>query len=605
MLNDWIESARRLRMPPLGYRDTYFLGSGRVGASGDDRGEWTFAIGPELTSPNYIKSESIELIREGEKLDPRFDVRRVRGKGAFFSGSTAAELRLSLTECTVPESSELLRCLTVENDSDAAAQAEVAVCVTPAYPAVANGDSVTITAPKGAWCFGNAETKNWADRKLRIRMSGASVTEKDGVYSLRLKKELQPDETWVIPIWHEFAFGDFASHIEDAEGYITLAAEGWSSLLGRGKVPFCLPAGRARDVVESLLTNILMQQNTDGGMIAGIRKYANSYVRDTHGGMRMLTACGQTERVEKLLNNIHTRWERKGFIPNWWSMGSDTFIGDSFSGQAAEITAYYIFMARDYLLYGGREETVKNIMPSLTWAADAQTAYLNAHEGLMCFNGDETEQYCTYRDGDEYGLWHRGASDRLGFDRNLYSYTATAAAAVSLEWMSSRTGKTEYAQAASLARQALGRAFWNEKKGCHYWIAGGREENDSELTNYLLMPVWFDRNDAGEREKSDVLRALRYFDAETGMLPLCPGRVDGTCGHTLAYALYAAAKLALPEADELFEAILSGPLLGEYGTVCEFYGPAGTPNGHNARPFEGGILGDALIEYLKTREKAK
>ena len=55
--------------------------------------------------------------------------------------------------------------------------------------------------------------------------------------------------------------------------------------------------------------------------------------------------------------------------------------------------------------------------------------------------------------------------------------------------------------------------------------------------------------------------------------------------------------------DELLETILHSNLLSWYGTVSEFYGPGGTPNGHGNRPFEGGVVGEALVSYAIKKKR--
>jgi hypothetical protein len=39
--------------------------------------------------------------------------------------------------------------------------------------------------------------------------------------------------------------------------------------------------------------------------------------------------------------------------------------------------------------------------------------------------------------------------------------------------------------------------------------------------------------------------------------------------------------------------------------VNEYYGPGGTPNPHNLRVFESGVVMDALVEYLEGVKQKK
>ena len=340
-----------------------------------------------------------------------------------------------------------------------------------------------------------------------------------------------------------------------------------------------------------------MQQNRDGGSIAGIRKYANSYIRDTHGGLRLLLASHHTGEAALLLNNIHSRWKIAGFIPNWWSMGSDSFIGHSFNNDHSEITAYYLFMARDYLAATGDSALLDAIRPSLDWAAQAQLDWLHSHEFTMDFNGDETEQYCCNADGQEYGGF---VHPDYPWNHHALSFPSMAAALTSLEWYAGYTGCDLSADLEAL-RQRIDEIFLDDD-GLHRWSAlpdeQGWHRHRGHLTNYLLLPLWIGGKLTAERERTDAL-AVKHFLRTDGFLPNCPQCMPGFCGHTMGIFLYDMLLLNdRAAADRAAHTILHSPLLSQYGTVSEFYGPSCIPNGHNCRSFEGGIVGEALIRYF-------
>ena len=601
-MRDWILQASKMRTPFFGHDDNYFLGSGVAGASGNSRGVWTFAIGPDLTSPNYIQSEALVLDGIGELP---FDMHRLRGCGAFFGIAMAGGVRATLTEASLMNSTKILRLLTLENETTEARTFTLEVRIAPhEAEAVACKSGIEIVKPEGAWCFGNHETRNWAERRMRIRLPGAAVEQMEDIWILKASVDLPSAAMAVFPIWHDFAYGQ--DYTPDAEpmAFVHAAVNQWRAWLNKGNYPGAIRDLRIRDAVESMLLCVRMQQNRDGGMIAGIRKYANSYMRDVHGGMRLLNACGHTDDVAQLLMNIHTRWEKSGFIPNWWSMGSDTFIGDSFHNNASEITAYYIFILRDYLENGGDALLAQRILPSVRWAADVQAEYLNAHDYILDFNGDETEQYCCNRDGEEYGLFGNcHACDSLEFDKSAASFASTAAAVGSLEWFGRFVGENAYLELAQKVRERIEEVFWNGEKERHGWICDANGLRDSYLTNAALLPMWLRIPLMDRHECADAMAAVAAIDGTTGYLPNCPGVMDGFCGHTLGLALYDMVALGRPEADAIAATILHSNLLGRYGTVSEFYGPGGTPNGHGCRVFEGGIVGEALVRYVQSKEE--
>ena len=135
------------------------------------------------------------------------------------------------------------------------------------------------------------------------------------------------------------------------------------------------------------------------------------------------------------------------------------------------------------------------------------------------------------------------------------------------------------------------------------FFAGKNGHTGTALTNSLLMPIWLHVPLKDDRGAADARAAIAARRPDTGYIPNCPGVSEGFCGHTPGLALYCAAALGLPEAEELADTVLNSNLLSRYGTVSEFYGPGGTPNGHGNRPYEGGIVGEALVYYAMKYEK--
>ena len=231
-----------------------------------------------------------------------------------------------------------------------------------------------------------------------------SVVRQDNMFRLSENISVAGGACGTAVLYHHHTYKtafDMPEH--DAEKELEATFDFWEEWLSCGDYREKITDVYAKDVVESLLVGVKMQQNRDGGSIAGIRKYANSYIRDTHGSMRLFHITGHTKETKKLILNIHSKWEISGFIPNYWSMGSDTFIGRSFSNDASEITAYYLCMIRDYLRVTGDRSIINTVKPSMKWATEIQIAYLKEHDMTMNFNGDETEQYCCNKDGEEYG----------------------------------------------------------------------------------------------------------------------------------------------------------------------------------------------------------
>jgi len=575
--------------------DTYFFGNSIVGASGKPDGEWTFSIGPDYTSPNYISSEKLYILRGETRMDVCLNMRRLRGAGIFRGEWEADGIRMTVYDFAPPEMPVTLRRIHIDG-----ADSNVTVCaqIVP-FECETESDNagVSIIKDTSRYCFGNRETLNWAERRCRIFFANGNAQQDGELFILCAK----PDENGICTLVHHHSYGEEAVPVIDSEKSFNDTLAYWTEWFKAGHMPKAANQ-RDADALESLLLCVKMQQNRDGGSIAGIRKYANSYIHDTHGGMRLLLATGHHAEVRTLLSNIHSRWERAGFVPNWWSMGSDTFIGHSFNNDASEVTAYYIFMARDYLKATKDEEFIASIMPSLSWAAHAQLDWLRTHDYTIDFNGDETEQYCCNKDGEEYGRFdcHAGYE----WKHEYLSFPSMSAAIASLEWYAKKTGEDISADIAAL-RAKIDEVFWDSNRNIHIWAAekgeNGFVHHNGRLTNYMLLPVWVGASLTEEREKTDAL-AAKEFRREDGFLPNCPEVMPGFCGHTMGLFLYSMLALGDKEtADTAARTILDSPLLSMYGTVSEFYGPSCTSNGHNCRAFEGGILGEALVKYFESR----
>lgn len=590
--------------------DRYFFGNSIVGASGLSDGTWTFVIGPDYTSPNFITGEKIYLLYDGKRVEFDLGMKRIRGTGVFFGEAEKEQFRLSVFDFAPPEKQMLIRLITAEDLALSERRIRICAEVTP-FEGMAekNREGILIRKDTECFCFGNRETKNWENRCCQVGfLQGTDIQvssdkEEDAVSSCLLAAE----EGRFQALIHK---NDYESDRENAkvqpplewEEAVSLLSETfhwWKEWFRKGKLPD-IPHQRDADALESLLLSVKMQQNRDGGEIAGIYKYANSYVRDTHGCSRLYNASGHYEESKRIILNIHTRWERAGFIPNWWSMGSDTFIGHSFHNDVSEITAYYMFMIRDYLNATGDKELLETVRPSLDYAAESQLAWLKEHDFTMDFNGDETEQYCCNQDGEEYGGFVKPGYE---WNAGALSFPSMTAALCSLEWYSSITGKDLKEEMGKL-RDKIDQVFCDRKRGgVHAWAAVKKEDgyqlHAGQLTNYLLFPLWIGARLKEKREAADAL-AVKDFVMENGFLPNCPQAMQGFCGHTMGMYLDVLVKLGDREAaQKAARQILDSPLLSMYGTVSEFYGPSCTPNGHMCRGFEGGITGQALIDYFR------
>lgn len=601
---EFLNMIRSRAVPYLGHDDTYFTGNGICGFSGLPDGTVTFSIGPDYTCPNYVQSEKFFIEIDSGRYYPDFKLHRIRKSGVYFGEWKNDSIIFSLFDFAPPEQSFSERVIFISNGGAKTREIKIGAEIAPHLTkGELRENRLFIAKDTDQYCFGNRETLNWERRTAVICFAeiGRS-SEYNGGFCLEKDISVPGGGIACVPLYHHHIYGTgFKMPEHDAEKELRSALDFWDSWLSVGDYHDKITDVRAADVVESLLVGVKMQQNRDGGSIAGIRKYANSYIRDTHGSMRLFHITGHTEETKKLILNIHSRWEIAGFIPNWWSMGSDTFIGRSFNNDASEITAYYLCMIRDYLRVSGDRSIADTVKPSMKWAAEAQISYLTEHDMTMNFNGDETEQYCCNNDGEEYGGF---VLPDYPFDKTMCSFPSMMAALVSISFYDRLTGE-DHGRFLCALRESIDRIFWDDEKKRYHWAVaagadGSLQPHKGQLTNYNLLPLWLGARLTDGREKDQALLCRDYINPVTGFLPNCPEAMQGFCGHTLGLMLYDMSVLRDPCRHDILRTILYSGILGQYGTVSEFYGPGGVPNGHNCRAFEGGIVGEAIVKYYLT-----
>ena len=598
-MDKFIQNVQEQLVEIPGHKDSYFVGNGIVGMSAQSTGAIDFCIGPDYTSPNYVERETFSAWIGEKCYYPEFRIRRIRSAGVFFGDWNQGETYICFFDYVPPGCRTSVRLFFVQSDLPVTLRVEF--MAPPELKTELLSDSVRICAGTETYCFGNRETLNWAERRIQAGFLGGKATAQ-GEGNYVLQANCSKTEQTALLLHRHFYATDIPDMGTQAEWIDRLheTFHFWNAWLAKGNFQASAQGNLLQDVIESLLLAIKMQQNADGGMIAGIRKYANSYIRDTHGAMRLLLATGHADEVELLLKNLHHKWEVSGFLPNWWSMGSDSFIGHSFICDASEVTAYYLFMLRDYLRATKQTFIPAAFRPSAEWAVNAQIQWLKAHDMTLPFNGDETEQYCCNYDGEEYG---RFINPEYPFDHQKASFPSMMAALASIRWYDSVTG-ANHLQFLTALQASIDRLFWTGTERGYIWAASVEEDgtiwhHKGQLTNYKLLPLWLSCKLTDGRERSEALACKAFVRKETGFLPNCQECMEGFCGHTMGLMLYDMLQLQDPICFDLVDTILHSGILSMYGTVSEFYGPHGTPNGHNCRPFEGGILGEALLLYMR------
>jgi hypothetical protein len=611
--------AREIRLiPSWGRAEPSFIGGGRCGGGGTPDGIWNFLIGPEYTSPDFLKQENLFLEHGGKRIRLPAASHRVQGSGILMGQSAHDGLTLELYEFAPWNTYEVIRLIGIRNDSSQLVQIEAVAEVIPEGNAEIAGDFLAVNQPVGAPSFGIGENKNWAARLCRIGFDQARRVEPmprdDAKPAFRLSSRslaIKPGKCAAIALVHSIhftdraplAFGPFAA-VDSLRS--ELAA--WNRWVAQGKYPSATEPD-TRLLAESILVGMRMQQSQDGGLIAGVRRYPYAYMRDMHGAAKGFLAAGYFGETAAAIRWHHRKFRHLGLIVDASEMGTP---GISFAGgnHTAELPAYFVLLVRAYVRAGGDIALLDEVRDAIGWCANIQITEGRKNGWHLSFNGDETERYVPTIDGktysDDYGANSYGGGP--GWPQLKWSFPSQVLAITSLDFAAECAKRWGQSPDSCLAaRDAFIRellaTFVDPATGSAAWCTYQDGSHPSfPLTNYLLFPAWLVAPLEPRLIAKCVDDAARYLKPG-GILPVAPGAVEGTCGQSLALLLAGlketdrkgsnAGRIALVQ-----KTIFESTLLGHFGMVNEFYGPSGVPNPHNLRPFESGILLDALLRNL-------
>ncbi len=596
--------------------EDYFIGNGIAGAGGNSSCKWNFLIGPDYTSPNFLESEELEVEIKGlvKELTPK--MHRISGTGIYFGCSVIGGVKIFIIDYAIHDEPVVVRHLLIENESvrepiTLKVRVEVKVKKGIRFAKAFEDNALLLLADTDAELFGNGDGGNWKTRYALLSLNEKSQCsfEESGLSISSEYFIILPDQDKQIPLSHYL----FDNSKDSISRYFTAnrkrrspddfsnAVLYWEDWLGEGK-KFSISDQRLGFVIESMLVGIKMQQKRCGGFIAGARKYTYSYVRDSHGACRGLLACNNNWEVKKYLEVTDHKFKVFKYIPDAVQMGADLFThGDG--NQFAESPAYVVLLARDYYAATNDVKFLDTIQEMLKYCIDVQVDFARAHNWLLPFNGDETEQYCIKEDGKEYG----GFPALSGFDKNDWSMPSVAACIASLEFYSQYLNlkkmnadiATYNATLRNMKESLYDNFFFKDIGSIH---CAKRKDNTFYpyiVTNFELMSLWFGTSLESRAEIVAAENMIRFINPETGFLPNALGETEGFCGNFLGYLLYNLTKSGHPYKDTVFKTLMGSNVISRFGMINEFYGPHGIPNKHNLRCFESGIVLEAIVNYLK------
>ncbi len=596
--------------------ENYFIGNGILGGGGDNKGNWDFLIGPDYTSPNFLKSEIVTINLNGELRSLPIAMHRIRSTGIYYGISEYKEARISVFDYATPNKPLITRHFIIENKSATRPltvqfNAEIRKGKGINETAAGKNSAVLLKADPATPLFGNGDGGYWKESFALIAFNiKSNYTVADSIPILTTEKiVVASNQKMEIALVH-YLFDDNLNSTDKnlleinainlRENFYNTLSD-WQKWIEKGE-KFTNADLRVKDILESMLVGIRMQQNRCGGFIAGTRKYAFSYIRDSYGASKGLLACGHTEEVKKYLEITLHKFRIFKKIPNSVQMGADKFShGDG--NQYAESPAYVLLLAKIYYEATKDLDFLKSMYDLLDYAIEIQLKNAKENGWLLPFNGDETEQYCVKENGQEYG----GFPALTGFNKDQWSMSSAAACIASLGFyidylklIKMGPSQKKYQKSVQMMKESLVKHFYRSELGGLQWaLKKDGTFYPYNVTNFVLMPVWFGVSLKNNAERATVEKLLPFINPKTGFIANAPGDVEGFCGHTLAYLLYDLTKLNLPEKDEVYNTLINSNVIQRYGMVNEYYGPDGVPNPHNLRVFESGIVIDAIVNYLK------
>jgi hypothetical protein len=387
-----------------------------------------------------------------------------------------------------------------------------------------------------------------------------------------------------------------------------------------------LPDPMVADLLDGWLQMIDVQ-TASSGAVSPMSRYTRFWTRDTMGPLLAFLAIGDHEAATRLLDALYVANLRAGEMRN--SYGSavdlqaplpevDWDAQPPLTGRvASESPSYLLLMHAAWFAATGAAEV---IAVRWSWLRRALLAQAD-DDGWLPFSGDETFRLALNL---TLGLGFEYPHERTSWSANssvlwLAAQRAFAALATALERPDERA-ESERRAAPIEARLTDSFAF---EDGC--WasrIEKASGEKSAPFEDAQLKAVWagwLDGDDSAGRTSVDCLLAriglgpgvvqspLAPQYAGIGILPTAAGVRTGMLP---GYLLAALTRIAHPEAFSAFAALETvGP---KNGSIAEYHGAPGgeaitlvmDPSGANGdsgarfRPWEGGIVYAAAVEYL-------
>lgn len=336
----------------------------------------------------------------------------------------------------------------------------------------------------------------------------------------------------------------------------------------------------------------LIHANTSetGGVLAQPVMYPMAYNRDIYGSFLFYCAMGNLATAKKVLWFFHicqTTYDLQnaydiesfGYEP-----GPDFRPVPSYH-KNAEMPSYFILMARDYYRLSSDLEMMEKLYPHLLHNLESQklTAYFT-----IGTEGDES--YTNFPESSPT------FSEEMTDSCFLYTAACEFISEIA-EKLGHKEDHDRYAQRAEQCRKAVENRMWLPDKGHYLFSRNGDQVDERPALDLLCHPLFFQYADPHHRHSfRSFLSVLDHLLSPH--LQIVPG-FNKCAGGDIGYLLYNAASFQHPAADRFFEDYEK--FVSSSGAFSEYYSFQNGEyhrQGGNLRPWESGINGYALLNYL-------
>ncbi|MGI5819359.1 MAG: hypothetical protein ACOX9R_14815 [Armatimonadota bacterium] len=369
-------------------------------------------------------------------------------------------------------------------------------------------------------------------------------------------------------------------------------------------------AGDEIDQFMAIQKYLCRVQQAEAGGYSPMHKYSFRWIRDSNGPIKFLLDVGDFDSVDRDLSYHFAGCALKRDIYNNIELNLDVDLDDppqidwsDVPTQKAESASFVILQNWWYYRHTGETGQLEQRWEYLQRVFDGHE--IDA-QGRLLFHGDETYRFPGYQ---LLTAEPEAVSDYVHLTLcSADSGFEYVAAAEAMAEMAARIGRpadeiARYREAARFVREATERWYWQEDRG---YYAPAMSAVSGELYRYPFAnintrPTWIGYAGADERQRRNVVSALRWlYRPEAGTTNLTP-TCAYTVGMTPGMVLSALTVIEHPEASHALEGLLTAAEAS--GGFAEMNRPDDTPSRevwgmHRVRPWEGGINGSAVLEYL-------